>query len=79
MVEKLRATYSQMTDAKVFNLFKIYLLFNENPRTKCCKNEFLFGWGHIYKKPALLTSTLLTGFFFIFNCGQSKRPLYFKM
>ena len=37
------------------------------------------GWGHIYKKPALLTSTLLTGFFFIFNCGQSKRPLYFKM
>lgn len=42
MVEKLRATYSQMTEAKVFNLFKIYLLFNENPRTKCCKSEFLF-------------------------------------
>ena len=42
MIEKLRATYSQMTDTKVFNLFKIYLLFNENPRTKCCKIEFLF-------------------------------------
>ena len=31
-----------MTDAEVFNFFKIHLLFNEDPHTKCDKSEFLF-------------------------------------
>lgn len=50
-IEKIREQYPQMTNAEVFNFFKILnlliinffnLLFNEDPQTKCDKSEFYF-------------------------------------
>ena len=31
-----------MTGAEIFNFFKIYLFFNEDPQTKSDKSNFLF-------------------------------------
>ena len=42
LIEQLKIEYPQMTDAEIFNSFKIYLLFNEDPHTKCNKSEFFF-------------------------------------
>ena len=41
-IEKLRVQYPQITDGKVFSVFKIYLLFKEDPKRKSDKSDFLF-------------------------------------
>ena len=40
LIEQLKIEYPQMTDAEIFNFFKIYLRFNEGPHSKCDKSDF---------------------------------------